>query len=589
MTAEQTVSGELVEGRYRLVRVLGRGGQAAVWRALDLETNAEVALKLLHASRRADPAAVQRLGREAEMLRRLEHPQIARCLDFRLDLSRPYIAMEYVRGVSLAQELSQRAPRQAHFSLGEVREIFEQLLGAVGHAHELAIMHRDLKPPNVMFIRTEDGVSTKLLDLGVAKLLDQGIHDETTQGRVLGSILYMSPEQATGLRVDERTDIFALGTILFEVLSLRRAWTRLDDGTPPLAYVHGVHLRGQNAPTEILKRIVAPERPAPSRWRSGVGRSLDAVVARALAVRPEDRYPRAVDLQEALDAAIEEGAARTRLTILSDWSADGREPSSSPGPGLDGAWVGLSEEDLARARLVLGATMDEGAVLTRTAASELSHAVESTPSPTQGTSSAVSPRPARRVSESKRSLFLGLTVALAATVLAFGLSQVLVREAPPRVVLEAARMESSSPRASTPRVRAESEEDGSLAAGLEPPRAEPSPAPGPAESEALRPVSRVTAPTKRSPAPGPQREPVKGRREEGRFSEIRAALARLASEGSNLDLFNRTGQAVIKAADARVSSAERRGRIKRLASSSMRTADLAQLQRAVAELESAAD
>lgn len=561
MSAERTTSGELVADRYRLVRVLGRGGQATVWHAHDLETGLEVALKLLNPDRRANPAAMERLRREAELLRRLQHDHVARFVDLGLDLARPYVAMEYVRGVSLAEEMGQRAQRQAHFGLPEVYEIFAQLLGAVSHAHELGIVHRDLKPPNVMFVRTSLGVSTKLLDLGVAKLLDRDNHDETTQGRVLGSILYMPPEQAVGGAVDERADIFALGTMLFEVLTLRRPWTRLADGGLPLSYVGGLRLQGVNAPTEILQRMLAADRPAPSRWRAGLDPRLDAVLARALAVRAADRYQRAAELLEALGAALDPGPERTRLTVLSDWDANpaaSRAAGAAGAPPPEGASLSLPEDELARARLLLGHTRSE--VVQRTVTASLSTGGAGVLTGAQGEALS-SPSPRRR-------WLVGLGLIIAPMSLAFAVFQQL-RPAPAPVV------PASPVEAAAPPVRVK------VRAVSEPPEPSEPVTPTEVSPPATAPVSKAR------PA---RARPTRSERVDGpRFPELRAALDRLETEGSNLELFNRTAEAVLKAADARVSLPERRDRIKRLASASLRTGDRAQLSRAVSVLESSAD
>lgn len=566
MAGERTTSGELVADRYRLLRVLGRGGQATVWRAADLETGLDVALKLLNPDRRANPAAMERLRREAELLRRLEHVHVARCIDVGLDLTRPYIAMEYVRGVSLAEEMGQRARRQAPFDLAEVYEIFAQLLDAVGHAHELGIVHRDLKPPNVMFVRSPEGVSTKLLDLGVAKLLDRDTHEETTQGRVLGSLLYMSPEQATGVAVDQRADIFALGTMLFEVLTLRRPWTRLADGSLPPSYVAGLRLHGANAPTEILQRMLAAERPAPSRWRSGLDSRLDSVLARALAVRAADRHPRAADLLEDLSAAMDAGPERTRLTVFSDWEADSVESRDAalPGEGQpEGDPVFLPEDELARARLFLGDTRSE--VVQRTVTASVSI--------TGAGASSEGPGPARRPPGLRRTWVVGLGLGSLLVVLTLGARVLLEESASPELVLPMSPVRSSTP----------------------PPRTQVRAVPEPVEpAEPVAPVvapPRAAEPSSKRPSERPVRaaQPPKAKGERHRFPEIRAALSTLEAEGSNLELFNRTAEAVMKAAEARVPAAERRDRIKRLASASLRTGDLAQLSRAVSALESAAD
>ncbi|MCK6551815.1 serine/threonine protein kinase, partial [Myxococcota bacterium] len=230
--------GALLHERFTLERQLGFGGAASVWLATDGTDGRFVALKILHPKFRRRHSMVRRLVTEAAVLGELEHPAIARPIAYFEDEYFASIAMEYVEGRSLDDYLGEHTRRGEYPPEREVTRLFGEICGAVGHAHEHDIIHRDLKPQNVMLSLGGGEWHAKVLDFGIAKLLQASTVDATTQGRRIGSIFYMAPEQARGDPTDARTDVFALGSILFELVTLRRAWVR-DPQDRPMPAFHG--------------------------------------------------------------------------------------------------------------------------------------------------------------------------------------------------------------------------------------------------------------------------------------------------------------------------------------------------------------
>jgi len=271
--------GQVVAERYRLTELLGEGGMGAVFRAEHVRMGKALAVKLLRGPFAQDQAAVQRFRAEARIVSRLSHPHTIAVFDFG-ELPRGegfYLAMEYVPGRDLASVL--RAERR----LDEPRAaaIGEQLLGSLAEAHEAGIVHRDVKPANVMLMETRDGDFVKVLDFGIAKLRDAPVAGDTTQGVIIGTPSYLAPEQARGGDVDGRADLYSVGALLYELVAGRTPFASRH----PMAVLQA-HL---NDPPPPL-RVVAP-------W---VSEELAAVVHRALQKRPEDRFPDADAMRRAL-------------------------------------------------------------------------------------------------------------------------------------------------------------------------------------------------------------------------------------------------------------------------------------------------
>jgi serine/threonine protein kinase len=272
-------------GQYRLKAVLGKGAMATVFKAYQPSLDRYVAIKVLPPSFAAEsPAFAKRFQREAKAIARLYHPNIVPVYDFGIYRDYSYIVMRYVEDArSLSQVVS------ASLTTEQIIDLISQVASALAYAHAQGVIHRDVKPSNV------------LLDAGWALLSDFGlvkVHEVATQltdvGKGMGTPAYMSPEQAQGDAVDHRTDIYALGVMLYEMLT----------GTLP-----------HDAPTSLgimLKRTTQPPLP-PRALNPAISRSLEQVVLRSLAIHPADRYDTAEDfiaaLKKALIAEIPEGAA----------------------------------------------------------------------------------------------------------------------------------------------------------------------------------------------------------------------------------------------------------------------------------------
>jgi eukaryotic-like serine/threonine-protein kinase len=212
--------GRLVANRYRLERLIGKGGMGAVYKAQDLTLNRPVAIKILIEGKLHSDLWLKRVYREGKAAARLNHPNIISTYDFGVsDAGVAYLVMEFVAGETLRTALS-RGP----ITPANAATWFDQLLSAVEAAHRAGIIHRDLKPENVLIGSDSSGSPVvKVLDFGIAKMLfdDQDASELTLPGSVLGSIQYMSPEQVSGQPVDARSDIFSIGVMIYETLTGR--------------------------------------------------------------------------------------------------------------------------------------------------------------------------------------------------------------------------------------------------------------------------------------------------------------------------------------------------------------------------------
>ena len=284
--------GRVVAERYLLEARLGAGGFGQVWRALDLRRGrAPVALKLPHPALLARPAARSRFQVEAEALQRLEHPGILGLLDHRGDGPEPYLATELGEGRSLREVIMERAKVHDPFTLPPIAGLLTHLGEALAHAHCRAVVHRDPKPGNVLVTFDDDAPTARIIDFGLAKLIDE-TRDGTTVGRLLGTPLYLSPEQIRGLPVDARTDLFALATLTFELFTLRWAWARDWEDQPLPAIDLPSELASLNHPLGVTQRITTGLRPKVSPWRELPGAlvpKVDRVLAQAMSCDPADR------------------------------------------------------------------------------------------------------------------------------------------------------------------------------------------------------------------------------------------------------------------------------------------------------------
>jgi serine/threonine-protein kinase len=284
-------------GRYEIRAEIGRGGMATVYRAHDPRFGRDVAIKVLPREFLHDPRFRARFGREAKAIAALEHPNIVPVYDYGEEDGQPFLVMRYMAGGSLADRVN-----AGPLPLEEVSRIIDRLAPALDEAHLNGIVHRDLKPGNILFDHRGDPT---LSDFGIAKLVEETA--TLTGSAIIGTPAYMSPEQAVGSReLDSRSDVYSLGVIIFQMLTGRLPYEA--EGMVNLIYKH------VNEPVPSLRKM-APHLP----------RSCDKLVAHAMAKRPDDRFPTAQALADALRACAESGAAE-RIEL-----ARKRRPSIDPG------------------------------------------------------------------------------------------------------------------------------------------------------------------------------------------------------------------------------------------------------------------
>ena len=307
---------ETIGRRYELLEVIGRGGMGVVYRAHDAVLDRVVAVKVLPAEFASDVTLVERFTREARAAARLADPNIVAVFDTGTDGEVRYIVMELVPGVSLAQLLRERGA----LAVTEAVDIAAQVAAALAAAHAAGIVHRDIKPANIM---VQPSGEVKVLDFGIAQARTDEALTRTTA--ILGSAPYMAPEMAAGRPADERSDIYSLGCVLYEMLT----------GRPPFV---------AEVPAAVMQQHISAA-PQPARaLQPRVPGGLDVLLMRMLAKRPADRPQQAAQLARALRASVVERDDRF-VPEPQPWTDPTVALADEPGKDRTGpplyAWVAL--------------------------------------------------------------------------------------------------------------------------------------------------------------------------------------------------------------------------------------------------------
>jgi non-specific serine/threonine protein kinase len=309
--------GRTIEQQYRIDALVGRGGMGAVYRAVQTRLDRTVAVKVIRPDCLASESTVERFRREALALARIRHPNIVTIHDFGIDPEAgAYLVMELLAGRSLAEEVE----RRGHLPPATALDLLAQVASAVHAAHDEGVIHRELKPANILLEPAGDRLVAKVLDFGVVRLQEStgsSAHHLTVTGVILGTPLYMSPEQCEGESLDARSDVYALGCVLYEALA----------GQPPF--------RAKSLVALLQKHAFEVPEP-PSAHVAGLAPEIDALVLRALAKRPEDRFATAFDLRRAIEAAARglgpSAGAETTVAVVRPAAADRPARGNLPVP-----------------------------------------------------------------------------------------------------------------------------------------------------------------------------------------------------------------------------------------------------------------
>ena len=312
-----------IPGRYRLIEEVGQGGMAVVFRAQDETLKREVAIKLLHQHLASDTESKARLEREAQAVAKLHHENILEIFDYSgIASESAFIVTEFIDGKTLKQLFEHRRirhPEVAAMIAGEIG-------GALAHAHSVGIIHRDVKPENVMI--RKDGV-LKLMDFGIAQVVD--LQRMTVTGQLLGSPAYMAPELIEGKPLDFRTDVFSVGIILYQMAT----------GTLPFA--------GKN-PHEVLRRIGEGRFPDPRSANRLISDDLSRIMRRALARNPDDRYADVSRFVDELRVYLTEAGLTASRAELRAFFADPDAYEAALPARLASALIASAKEHLGPAR-----------------------------------------------------------------------------------------------------------------------------------------------------------------------------------------------------------------------------------------------
>jgi serine/threonine-protein kinase len=298
--------GEVLSDRYEVEELVGTGGMSSVFRAHDRLLDRKVALKVLHQQYSEDEEYIERFRREARAVAALSHPNIVTVIDRGEHDGRQFIVFEYIDGENLKALIQRRGPAPVVTAL----ELAMQIARGLSFAHQQGLVHRDVKPQNILL--NGDG-QAKVTDFGIARSLDVQ-HGMTQTGTVLGTSDYIAPEQAQGQRVDEHTDVYSLGVVVYEMLT------------------NEVPFPGENF-VAVAMRHINEEPPSIRDKRPDVSLRLEAAVQRAMAKRPEDRFQTMADFCRELEANLAEEQGATVVAPAQPKRARApRRPGANPWP-----------------------------------------------------------------------------------------------------------------------------------------------------------------------------------------------------------------------------------------------------------------
>jgi serine/threonine protein kinase len=272
--------GKTLGGRYQIEALLGQGGMSAVYKATDPNLNRAVAIKLIHPHLSDVSEFVDRFREEANVVAQLRHPNIVQVFDFNRDGDDFYMVMEFVAGETMRDRLNRLNKAGDQMPLVDIMNYAINITSAIDYAHRRNLIHRDIKPANVMLDLQDQAI---LMDFGIAKIM--GGPQFTATGATIGTALYMSPEQIRGERIDERSDLYATGVMLFEMIG----------GQPPFQ---------AESPTTLMMMHLGDPVPDLNRLRPDCPAELKAVVNKALVKAPDQRYQHAADMSAALRQAL---------------------------------------------------------------------------------------------------------------------------------------------------------------------------------------------------------------------------------------------------------------------------------------------
>jgi serine/threonine-protein kinase len=308
---EPTWIGKTIGGRYQIEELLGQGGMSAVYKATDPNLRRAVAVKIIHSHLSTDQEFVRRFEEEAAAVAQLRHPNIIQVFDFSHEGAAYFIVFEYIPGESLQERLKRLNAANSHMAYQEATSIAAYVADALEFAHEQGLIHRDVKPANVMINVRRQPI---LMDFGIAKIVGGAQH--TATGAVLGTARYMSPEQIRGQRIDARTDVYSLGAMLFEMVS----------GRPPF--------EADSAMTLMMMHVQDPV-PDLGQLRPDVPLGLTAVIHKALEKEPANRFQTAAEMATAL-RATKSAAAAGAVPIISAAARPTKPTPESMSPTVAG-------------------------------------------------------------------------------------------------------------------------------------------------------------------------------------------------------------------------------------------------------------